>query len=234
MAWRNSGLKVVLVALALASPSIGCRQPGVGTAPAVRQAGDVDIGLRRGVSWTTFLLRRGKISGSTASLEIRRGQIVGFLDGGAVRLSAKPDEVSGSVGGGLENQGRGIGDDRRAEIDPRNTGGRVQVDIEEYDGKLDIGGTWNDDRVHFEITPEVLKGTIRGRALGQCQYVLDHIDANGVRSGTSICQGLPEQTTLEFPKVVENWLTRGEAVAVLMALLSSAPRTSTDVPGGIR
>jgi hypothetical protein len=45
---------------------------------------------------------------------------------------------------------------------------------------------------------------------------------------------LPEQTMLEFPKVVENWLTRGEAVAVLMALLSSAPRTSTDVPGGLR
>jgi hypothetical protein len=234
MTWRKSGLRVLLIAIAVSPVLVGCRQPGVGTAPAERQAGDVDIGLRRGVSWTTFLLRRGKISGSTASLEIRKGRIVGFLDGGAVRLSAKSDEVSGSVGGGLENQGRGIGDDPRAERSPSNTGGRVQVDIEEYDGKLDIGGTWNDDRVHFEITPETLKGTIRGRALGQCQYVLDKIDGNGVRSGTSICQGLPEQTMLEFPKVVENWLTRGEAVAVLMALLSSAPRTSTDVPGGLR
>jgi hypothetical protein len=226
MAWRKTGLPVVLVAVALGPLLAGCRQPGSGPS-FQRQAGDVDIALRRGVSWTTFLLRRGRISGSTASLEIRRGKIVGFLDGGAVRLNAKADEVSGSVGGGMESRS-GIGDDRRAEMDPRNTGGRVQIDIEEYDGKLDIGGTWNDDRVHIEITPEVLKGTIKGRALGQCQYVLDHIDQDGVRTGTSICRGLPEQTRLEFPKVVENWLTRGEAVAVLLALLSSAPPTSTD------
>jgi hypothetical protein len=225
MAWRKSGLQVLLVAVALSQVLTGCRLPA--STPAPRQSGDVDIGLRRGVSWTTFLLRRGKVVGSTASLEIRKGRIVGFLDGGAVRLEAKPDEVTGSVGGGMQSMS-GIGDDRRSEMDPRNTGGRVQIDIEEYDGKLDIGGTWNDDRVHIEVTPETLKGTIRGRALGQCQYVLDKIDAEGVRSGTSICRGLPEQTRLEFPKAVENWLTRGEAVVVLLALLSSAPPTSTD------
>ena len=225
MAWRKSGLRVLVVVVALCSAGTGCRLPS--SPPAPRQSGDVDLGLRRGVAWTTFLLRRGKVIGSTASLEIRKGKIVGFLDGGAVRLDAKADEVTGSVGGGMESR-TGIGEDRRAEIDPRNTGGRVQIDIEEYDGKLDIGGTWNDDRVHIEITPETLKGTIRGRALGQCQYVLDKIDTDGVRSGTSICAGLPEQTRLEFPKAVENWLTRGEAVVVLLSLLSSAPRTSTD------
>lgn len=224
MSWRKSGLAgwlrrlgVGCIALAGASPLAGCRLPSSGQP--VRSAGEIDLGLRRGVSWTAFLLKRGRVSGSTASLEIKRGQIVGFLDGAPVRLETKPDELSGSVGGSADPS-------RAAER--KNMGGRVQVDIEEVDGKLEIGGTWNDERVHFEITPETLKGTITGRALGSCQYVLDKIDPEGIRSGTSICRGLPEATRLEFPKAVENWLTRGEAVAVLLALLSSAPPTSTD------
>jgi hypothetical protein len=149
--------------------------------------------------------------GSTASLEIRKGEIVGFLNGRAVRLTAKPDELSGVAGG------------------------RVQLDIEEHEGKLEIGGTWNDQRVHFEISPDNLNGQITGDMSGRrwhCQYVLDKTAEDGARLGTSICSGLPEQTRLEFPKGVERWLTRGEAVAVLLALLASAPPTSTDFGPG--
>jgi hypothetical protein len=82
--------------------------------------------------------------------------------------------------------------------------------------------------VHFEITPDSLRGTITGGSLGSCQYVLDHTDGDGARIGTSICSFMPQETRLEFPSAVDRWLGRGETVAVLLALLSSAPPTISD------
>ena len=164
----------------------------------------VDVGLRRGASWTTFNVRPSRVIGPTASLEMKKGQIVGFLDSRTVRLDVKPEELTGVAGG------------------------RVALDIDQRPGSLEINGLWNDQRVHFEITPDSLKGTITGGSLGHCQYVLDHTDGEGARSGTSICSFMPQETRLEFPSAVERWLGRGETVAVLLALLSSAPPTTSD------
>jgi hypothetical protein len=169
-----------------------------------RNPDEVEMGLKRGASWTTFTLKRGRIVGSTASLEIRRGKIRGFLDKQPVQLEASPTELSGYAGG------------------------RVQLDIEDLNGKLEIAGTWNGERVRVEITPETLRGQVTGQPLGHCQFVLDKIDPVGVRTGSSICSGMPEDTLLDFPRDVEKWLTRGEAVAVLLALLSSAPPSMGD------
>jgi hypothetical protein len=185
----------------------------------------LDVGLKRGGSWTTFNVRPSRVIGPTVSLEMRRGQIVGSLDNSTVKLTAKADEVTGVAGG------------------------RVALDVEEYDGKVEISGVWNDDRVHFEVTPESLRGTITGslnafnqpsdayrRRTGrdqfawQCQFVLDRVEQDGARSGVSICSGMPEQTRLEFPNEVEKWLGRGETVVVLLALLASAPSTISDGP----
>jgi hypothetical protein len=186
------------------------------TARGPRAADEVEIGLRRGVSWTTFTLKRNKVIGSSVGLEIKRGELFGFIDGGAVKLKVTAEEVSG-------NFGRSEGTISR----PFDSG-RVQIDIEEYDGKLEVSGTWASERVRIEISPDNLNGTVWGRTLGQCQYVLDKTEENGERTGTSICSGLPEPTRLIFPKEIERWLTRGEAVAVLLALLASPPPTSTD------
>jgi hypothetical protein len=164
----------------------------------------VDVGLRRGASWTTFNVRPSRVIGSTASLELKRGQIIGFLDNRTVRLEVKPEELTGVAGG------------------------RVALDIDQRPGSLEINGLWNDQRVHFEITPDSLRGTITGGSLGHCQYVLDRTDGDGARHGTSICSFMPEETRLEFPSAVERWLGKGETVAVLLALLSSAPPTSGD------
>jgi hypothetical protein len=189
-----------VTALATALAVGGC---AVNQGPAPPRVG-VDVGLRRGSSWTTFNVRPSRIVGPTASLELKRGQMFGFLDNRTVRLEVKPEELTGVAGG------------------------RVALDIDQQPGSLAISGLWNDQRVHFEITPDSLKGTITGGSLGHCQYVLDHTDSEGVRTGTSICSFMPEETRLEFPSTVEKWLNRGEIVAVLLALLSSAPPTSAD------
>lgn len=183
-----------------------------------RPSGDtIDIGLKRGAAWTTLSLKRNKLIGSTATLELKRKEIFGFLNGYPVRLTVKNDELSGFAGRG-SNQPRNV-----------DSTGRVQIDIEEVEGKLFIEGTWADDRVRFEITADNFNGTIVSPLMGQCQFVLDKTNVeNGERSGTSICSGMPEETRLIFPRAIENWLTRGEAVAVLLALLASSPVSSTD------
>jgi hypothetical protein len=180
----------------------GCA--AMSAAPSPQAKIGVDVGLRRGAAWTTFNVRPSRIVGSTASLELKKGQIVGFLDNKTVRLEVKPEELTGVAGG------------------------RVALDIDQQPGSMEISGLWNDNRVHFEITPDSLRGTITGGSLGHCQYVLDHTDGDGARSGTSICSWMPEETRLEFPSSVERWLGRGETVAVLLALLSSAPPTTAD------
>ncbi len=190
-----------LAALLLIAALTACGP--IGRSPP-RSGSEIDVAMKRGASWTTFLLKPGRLQGSTGSLQIKKGEIYGFLDGRAVKIQVKSDELSGVAGG------------------------RVQIDIEEYDGKLEIAGTWNDDRVRIEVSPDSLNGTITGQTMGQCQFVLDKTSPEGVRSGTSICSGLPEPTLLEFPRAIENWLTRGEAVTVLLALLSSSPASSTD------
>ncbi len=119
--------------LSLVLTAGGCRMPE----PAGPKIG-LDVGLKRGGSWTTFNVRPSRVIGPTVSLEMRRGQIVGSLDNSTVKLTAKADEVTGVAGG------------------------RVALDVEEYDGKVEISGVWNDDRVHFEVTPESLRGTITG------------------------------------------------------------------------
>jgi hypothetical protein len=180
----------------------GCALPSAG--PSSQPKIGVDVGLRRGASWTTFNVRPSRVVGPTASLELKKGHIYGFLDDRTVRLEVKPEELTGVAGG------------------------RVALDIDQQPGSMAISGMWNDARVHFEITPDSLKGTITGGSLGHCQYVLDHTDGDGARSGVSICSWMPEETRLEFPSAVERWLGRGEIVAVLLALLSSAPPTLSD------
>jgi hypothetical protein len=61
-----------------------------------------------------------------------------------------------------------------------------------------------------------------------CQYVLDRREEGGGLSGTSICDGLPQQTRLEVPAVADALLTRSELVTVLVAFLSAPPLASAE------
>ena len=65
-----------------------------GQRPSGPQIG-VDVGLKRGGSWTTFNVRPSRFQGSTASIEFKKGQAFGFLNNESVRLEIKPDELTG-------------------------------------------------------------------------------------------------------------------------------------------
>jgi hypothetical protein len=201
--------QVVLASLALGVALVttaGCATNRE-TGPPAAKVG-VDVGLRRGGAWTTMNVRPSRVVGATASLELRKGQVVGFIDGAAVKLEAKADELTGVAGG------------------------RVALDVASEQGRVEISGVWNDERVHFEITPEALRGAITGNTASMvgpsrpihCQYVLDRVEKDGARAGVTLCDGLmPLDTRLEFPDSVDSWLGRGETVVVLLALLSSSP-----------
>jgi hypothetical protein len=128
---------------------------------------------------------------------------------------------------------------------------------------ITVEGTWNGSRVHFVVTSESLQGSLlvplrrpaagvpvslgeqdfrsRDRMTAYCQYVLDRTNSDGTRTGMSICNGLPEDTVLEIPRVVQGWLTQQELVVVLLTLLSTpkltsmedAPTDMRDLRGGI-
>jgi hypothetical protein len=187
--------------------------------------GGIELGLRRGGAWSTLTVRPPYVVGPMVNLQLRKGgAFVGTIDQRSVSLQIDQDGIKGSG--------------------PRGT---VALDVEEGVNRMVIDGTWNGSRVHFDITEQSLKGTIavyqvdRG-ATGPrplftetytCQYVLDKVEKNGGRSGISICSGLPEQTLLEVPSTVQNWLTRKELAVVLLSLLSAPPYTVLEGQGRI-
>jgi hypothetical protein len=178
--------------------------------------GGVEIGLRRGASWSTYTVKPPHVIGSRGSLELRRGRMTGSIGGRGVNLAITKDRISG------------------------HAGGTVEIDIFGGPDDLDLEGLWNGARVHFRITPDSLRGTITkieadtntlasvAATVGQCQYVLDNPEPDGVRTGISICSGLPEETRIEFPPEAQRWFTQTEQVAVLLALLASPPLTALE------
>jgi hypothetical protein len=172
--------------------------------PQVAERGRVEVALARSGRWTTFTVQAGRVFGASGSMELRGDKITGRLDGTPIRLEVGPRETTGSAGG------------------------QVAFDVDESEGKTEISGVWNDERLHFEITPESLRGTITGAALGHCQYVLDRVELDGTRVGTSICAGMPADTRLDFPGPIEKLLGKSQRVALLLLLLASPPATSTE------
>jgi hypothetical protein len=176
--------------------------------------GGVEIALRRGASWSTLKVRPPYVIGPRVNLHLKKDAFTGTIETFPVNLKIEPGVI-------------------------RGTGpfGAVSIDIDEETDKTVIEGSWNGQHIHFEITANTMKGSLpvyAGRSLTAafyCQYVLDRVDGEGVRLGTSICNGLPEETRLEVPRAVLGWLTRQELVVVLLALLSSPPFTSLEVGG---
>jgi len=194
-----------LAALLSAAAACAASQP----LPETR--GGIEVGLRRGAAWSMMTVKPPYVIGPRVNLRFDRGVFNGAIDDRAVQLRVDDQGVSGM-----------------------GPAGSVAVDIEEQPDKLVIEGSWNASRLHLDVTPGSLRGTIAlggGRSLADvqsCQYVLDRADASGARTGTSICGGLPEETRLEVPPALGKWLTRQEMVVVLLALLSSPPFTQLE------
>jgi hypothetical protein len=207
-----------LALIALVAGAAGCR--AVEPLPELR--GGAELALRRGSSWSTLKVQPPYAIGPRVNLHFNHGKVSGQIDAGVVM-----DSRIGAVSLTINEDG----------IEGTGPYGAVAVDIEERPNTLNFDGTWNGSRVNFVITADSLKGTIPIRRFGasssvagvsSCQYVLDRVAADGAREGTSICNGLPEETRLEVPRVVEAWLTRKEMVVVLLALLSTPPQTSLE------
>lgn len=172
--------------------------------------GGIELGLKRGSGWTTLTVKPPLIIGPRTNLTLKNGVFSGNIDGRPVKLHVLKDGISG-----------------------QGPYGNVNVDI--YDGpdSMTIEGAWNDSRVHFKVTAESFRGTIAVlndnagllRNTESCQYVLDRVDTDGSRLGISTCSGMPENTRIEVPGPVQDWLTRQELTVVLLALLSSPPTT---------
>lgn len=196
---RRFALGTVVSVLLASVPA--CKQ----TQPLTELEGGAEVGLRRGASWSTIKVRPPYVIGPRINLRLTKGVFTGTIDGRAVNVRVD--------GYGL----RGAGPN-----------GAVALDIQ--DGpELVVDGTWNGARASLKVTNTDMRASLailQSRSLAgvnYCQYVLDRVESNGARSGTSICGGLPEQTTIEVPAQVQGWLTRPELVMVLMALLSSPP-----------
>lgn len=172
--------------------------------------GGIEMGVRRGSGWTTLTVKPPLVIGPRTNLSLRGSTFSGNIDGRPVKLYVDKGSIHGQ-------------------------GPYGNVNVEIYDGpdSMTIEGSWNDSRVHFKITAESFRGTIAVwndnggllRNQQSCQYVLDKVDQDGSRMGVSTCTGLPEDTRIEVPAAVQDWLTRPELMVVLLALLSSPPTT---------
>jgi hypothetical protein len=206
----------------------GCKQGQ----PLPELTGGAEMALRRGAAWSTIKVRPPYAIGPRVNLHFNHGEVSGQIDPGegfesrSEMLQTRPGPVNryGAVHLTINDEG----------IQGSGPYGAVAVDVEEGPSELTFDGTWNGARVHFTVTADELKGSIPIRRFGRsdsvgnvstCQYTLDHVTPDGAREGSSICNGLPEQTRLEIPRQVEAWLTRKEMVVVLLALLSTPPHT---------
>jgi hypothetical protein len=191
---------LALVLSACANPHLGLQE----------LRGGIELGVRRGAGWTTLTVKPPLVIGARTNLSLKNSVFSGSIEGRPVKLYVEKD--------GIHGQG---------------PYGNVNVDI--YDGpdSMTIEGTWNDNRVHFKVTAESFRGVIAVwndnagliRTSETCQYVLDKVDVDGSRMGISTCLGMPEETRIEVPGPVQDWLTRQELTVVLLALLSSPPTT---------
>lgn len=187
--------------------SVGCANSELG----LRELkGGVEMGLQRGSGWTTLTVKPPYIIGPRTNLKLQDGVFTGNIDGRPVKLYIEQE--------GIHGQG---------------PYGNVNVEIYDSPDTMTIEGSWNDSRVHFKVTGESFRGTIPVwndnsspiRTAQSCQYVLDAVAEDGSRVGSSICNGMPENTRIEVPGEVQDFMTRAELTVVLLALLSSPPTT---------
>jgi hypothetical protein len=171
--------------------------------------GGIDLGLRRGSAWQTIKVRPPYVIGPTASLKLGKGLFTGLSAAGElVKITVNRE---GALGRGP---------------------GTVDMDFGTGADEFLIDGVWNSAPVHFRITSDSFRGSMRS-AIGFCQYQLDEVKSDGVRRGFSICSGLPEETQLEIPMAIQAWLTPAELAVVVLELLTAPPTTSMETRFGI-
>ncbi len=194
-----------VLALALLA---GCGNRALGLA---ELRGGVEMGVRRGAAWTTLTVKPPHIIGPRTNLSLRSDLLRGTIDGRGTSITM---DETGAHGSGPF--------------------GSIAISIEDREDALVVEGTWNGSRAHFRVTQDSFRGTIpvvvggTMEGVQSCQYTLDTLAPDGAWTGTSTCHGMPEQTRLEVPAKIQDWLTRKELTVVILVLLSSPPTTSLE------
>jgi hypothetical protein len=201
-------LPVFAVAVLGAGLHAGCRA----FEPLPELHGGVELGLRRGPRWSHVTVRPPYVIGPRDNLRIRKGKLQGSLDSNLVYIETDRDGATGSIG-------------QKA----------IELAIENGPDELTVWGNWRYGPVHLHITPERFEASIATGGLDRypltasvrfCQYVLDQTTEDGARTGTSICEGMPQDTRLEVPAQLYSWLTHSELTVLLLSMLSAPPQPS--------
>ena len=172
--------------------------------PPAEVAGGVTMELRRGSSWRTLTVKPPFVRGYTAMLRLKDGALRGRL--GAARLDLELRD------GSIESRDRSP----------------IEVEILDEGHGLILEGRWLGRPIRLHVGELGVRGSLWTLGGGFCDFQLNEISPDGVLEGFSSCGGMPEETLVEVPPVLEKWLTRTEVVSLVLALLSSAPRTERE------
>jgi hypothetical protein len=202
-----------LLSLSLAcAGTIAPRETGSATA----------IGLQRGSGNSSLMLRLPHMYGPSFMLHLSARQLTGWASGelgpaGAFRVTIEQDGARG-----------------------KGPHGTISVDYLDRDDHVLAEGQWNGERMHLEFSQKAIRGTVADNsarvgsqpgwkdldpeaAESSCLYSLEMVDRPGSFSGTSTCNGMPEETRFEIPAAVEALFTRAELLTVLISVLSTPP-----------
>jgi hypothetical protein len=164
------------------------------------------VALRRGSAWSTYNLKLPRISGPNANMVLENGRLTGLLASRSLDVKIEEGEANGF-----------------------GPGGPVNVTITREGEETRVDGMWNGAPVNLRFAPSSVKGSVvvwQGRMVAQqasCGYDLDKVESNGALSGTSTCEGMPQQTLLEVQAATAKVLTPTELAVLLVAALSSPP-----------
>lgn len=187
---------------------------GVGACATLRgpAGSEPEVALRRGSAWSTYNLELPRISGPSANMVLEDGRLTGMLASRSLDVKIE------------EGQASGFG-----------PGGPVNLTITREGPETRVDGMWNGAPVNLRFAPSLVKGSVvvwQGRLVAQqasCGYHLDKVESNGALSGTSTCQGMPQQTRLEVQAATAKVLTATELTVLLVAALSSPPISPNEV-----
>ena len=184
----------------------------VGCAHDSEEPGKPALSVKRGSAWASLLLAPPSITGPNVQLTLKGGELKGMLDGGSVGLTIEDTRVTGF-----------------------GPSGPVNMEIVRDRETLKVDGMWNGGPVHLSFGLDGVRGSVirRGTRLASvdhsCAYTLTKFDKNGTAvTGSSICSGMPQNTTLEIDPRVQTMLRPAEMGTLLVALLSAAP---VNLPG---
>jgi hypothetical protein len=185
------------------------------------------IGLQRGSGSSSLVLRPPYIFGPAFTLRLQGSELTGWSSGDLApsgTLRVKIDDA-GAAGQGPH--------------------GSIAVDYLPVEAGTLVDGLWNGERTRMLFSADGIRGFVADNSVGvrpvrnaiepvarhsSCQYLLRAVQIDGAFTGTSSCEGMPEDTRLQIPPVALALFTRSELITLLVAVLSAPPAARAERP----